>query len=235
MNRYWDLSEKQRAELSQEEVAAFLTVELMEKGVVKVEEPEYLPVEEIPGPDLVVYRLKAGWRKSEIAYLSAEEAANASKNAVVLADHYASGNTTNHVSEDKEIEIEPQKVYSLDSFTRNKVMIDRNKAAEASNKQLRDDYATAIRAQDDAMNGLWDDWNECRGKDRVNKRVVETYNQYLKNCKGQADIAFVFLSKAYTVEQIREAFAWCGIPSPVFPDPPEAVALQVAGVPGDDF
>lgn len=214
MNRYWDLSEKQRAELSQEEVQAYLNVELMEKGVVKVEEPEYLPVEEIVGPDVVVYRIKAGWRTSAIAFRTAEDAANAVKNAFVVSDHYVSGHTTEHVSEETDIKIEPSTIYSLDSFTRNKAMIDRNKSAEAANRKMREDYAVAIRAQDEALNGLWDDWNECRGKDRVNKRIVETFNQYVKNCKGQTDIARVFLEKAYSAEQIDEAFVWCNLSGP---------------------
>lgn len=215
MNRYWDLSEKQRAELTQEEVQAYLTVELMEKGVIRIDEPEYLPVEEVAGPDVLVYRLKAGWRKSDIAFRTAEEAANAIKGAFVISDHYVSGHTTQHVSEETEIEIEASTIYSLDSFTKNKILIDRNKSAEAANKKLRDDYAVAIRAQDEALNGLWDDWNECRGKDRVNKRIVETFNQYVKNCKGQSDIARVFLEKAYTAEQIDEAFVWCNLSEPI--------------------
>jgi len=214
MSRYWDLTEKQRAELTQEQVQSYLTIELMERGVVMVDEPEYLPIEEVAGPDLVVYRIACGWRKSDFAYRTAEEAAIAIKNAVPISDHYVSGHTTHHVSEDTEIKIEPATIYSLDSFTRNKIMIDRNKSAETENQKMRQDYATAVKAQDEALNGLWDDWNECRGKDRVNKRIVETFNQYVQNCKGQVDIARTFLEKAYAPEQINEAFGWCGVDAP---------------------
>ena len=47
MNRYWDLTNKQRSLLTYDQVKALLEVELMEKGVLAVPKPELITTEPV--------------------------------------------------------------------------------------------------------------------------------------------------------------------------------------------
>src|SRR6188768_1133977 len=57
MQTYWDLSDKQRSELTDEQFAAFLAVERMQKGAIKPPEPEYVDETQPTVPTVKVFRL----------------------------------------------------------------------------------------------------------------------------------------------------------------------------------
>ncbi len=58
------------------------------------------------------------------------------------------------------------------------------------------------------MSGVWDDWHGCRAKQRSADEVRKTFDEYLALCSQDESLAVTFLTKAYPVERIAEAYKW---------------------------
>lgn len=211
MNRYWDLSEKDRSELTQEQVESLLTVELMEKGVVKVEPPIKVQVEEISPPSLTLFCVKAGYRDPGCGYMKAEDAAEAARNAVALDYDYIGGVHYNKLGKGRDVEITPVQVYTPEELQLQRAKIERNNAAKAANTKADEEYKAACKAVEDACSGVWDDWFEQRSTRSRYERIVKTYKEYLTTCDGNEEIAFKFLRKAYLDPEIALALEWFGV------------------------
>lgn len=214
MNRYWDLSDKERSELTREQVEALMTVELMEKGVLKVEPPAVVPVEEMQEPSLQLFCVKAGYRDPGCGYLTAERAAEAARDAVAIDYDYIGGTHYNKLGKSNDVEIVPLKIYKPDELALNRAKIERNNAAKAANIKAESDYKSACKAVEDACAGVWEDWfKKCETGNRY-ERIVRVYKEYLTTCNGDEQIAFKFLRKAYLDPEITQAFEWHGIQDP---------------------
>jgi hypothetical protein len=78
MQTFWDLSEKDRAALTEAEVEQFIAAELMTKGVLRAKPLELLPEPTLPEPERDVFTIRAGgFNKLDIAFDTAEAAREA--------------------------------------------------------------------------------------------------------------------------------------------------------------
>lgn len=243
LNTYWNLTEKQRAELTSEQVEGFLDAELMEQGVLKV--PPLVLDPEIESPELAkrtFYRVRfRGQPDIELAFASAEAAATfAALKPLKTAREYLAGAWSHSVEHAFEL-IEPDVVTcqlaSSDDMRSVKGALDRAAKVRIENENKRDEHTKATREQTKVMDVLWSDWHRCRGLDRDHRRVVETFEDYKRIAGGNTTVAARFLLKPFTREQIAAAAEWCEVAIPVptsaeeFAPPPGAVAESVA----DDF
>lgn len=215
MNRYWNLSEQDRAALTSEQVKAFLDVELMEKGVTKVPSPEYQPIESVDIPKSqffeVLHKGEYSQTTTGFAFTTHEEAIA----FVALRPHsieskweYGSGNK--FIVQAKELVIAPVSLPTEHAMAEAAVVLKRNEAARRANDTLSNKHAEAMRAIEDATKGVWDDWNECRRKACRCTEVANTRQEYIALCQGDATLAETFLTKAYDSERISEAIEWFG-------------------------
>lgn len=215
MNRYWDLSEQERARLTKAQVEALLTVELMEKGVVKVEPPAFEPVDEVNVAKTVYFEIQ---RKCEysmtgtsILFTDAEKAQKFIELAPLWEDsRYEYGHDRKFAMPGRELSIKSVELPSEDVVANMATVLKRNKAAEDANATRRAEYAKAITAVEDATKGVWDDWQTCRAKARDAAKVKDTLAEYLGLCDGNTTTALAFLAKAFDEERIAEAKAWFG-------------------------
>lgn len=224
MSSYWDLSQKERASLTSEQVQYFLDVELMEKGVLKAVPPEFVPVEEIPEPDVTVYGIQCGWHSSRQVYVDVESAQQAAEGALALESDYIGNESIYRIGQRQEVTIEPRKVYSPELWQSSKLAIEKNKAAKKENEDRQKIYAEAVKKQDDILSGVWDDWHESRNLESSHARLIATWEKYVENCKGQEDIAATFLQKVYPNPAIEAAFEWFGKSSPLVKAEPVGAA-----------
>jgi hypothetical protein len=82
-----------------------------------------------------------------------------------------------------------------------------------SNKKKSEQYERECREQKEALKGLWDDWEACCSTDYDMRRVVTTFNDYVKTA-GDAQTASRFLAKVFSHSKIAEAAEWCGVEIP---------------------
>lgn len=212
MKTYWDLSEKERAALSREDVERYVDAELMMKGVLKVEPPKECA---IPDPPTVSRRnyhrgrhqSRYGTATTDVAFADAA-AAQTLLSAVVIEDDYETGlKVARTIFDLDEVTAVPE-----DEYVRHRSALQAHKSAIEANKKAREEFAAAAKKQDDALSGLWADWHECRQRDARLRKVIETFEDYKRIAGGDVAVAARFLRKPFTEEEIAEAAEWFGVP-----------------------
>ena len=178
MNRYWDMTKRERAELTHEQIEALLTVELMEKGVVKIDPPNLIPVIPIPEPDMVLYAPKAGYGTPDYGYRTADEAARMLNGAVTISSDYIGGKSIK-TAKTEDLEIAEVKVYSKELLTTHRVAIEKNNAAELENSKAKKLWEEADKKVSDATKSLWSDYYECQSLATRMCKVRDTYKEYV--------------------------------------------------------
>jgi hypothetical protein len=217
MQTYWDLSERERAALSREDVERFADVELMTKGVLRVVAPELEPMPTVPEPDRDVFTVShpsAG--RVDFCFATAEQArAFVALKPIRRAHHYVDGLWVDYLEESTEWKIAAERGVSEDLATLHRTDFFRAKEIKARNEKRTNNHQAAAKAQQEALSSLWADWNTCRDKARQLTRVADTFAEYSKLAGGDAATAFRFLLRSFTSEQVAEAVDWAVVALPV--------------------
>lgn len=214
MKTYWDHTEKERANLTLDQVEKLCKFELMGEGVTVVAHPGEPPAKpEIKDPKITVHGVVfkgSSYHTLEVWFHTREEAIAFSAMKPVRVDgDYRLGEKYESID-----------TYETQSFKEKEVynVIDGD-AFNAATKQYsaeKDSYEKALKKwkeDKDAANkcceGLWDDYTEQRDKLRDAQAVLSRWQEYVESCDGDTEIAARFLRKAYTAEQIALANDWC--------------------------
>lgn len=211
--RYWDLSERERSQLSEEEVQGMLAIQLMESGCPQPREPELLEVPKVEFEPKDYYAVVNGY--SSIAVFEKIEDAEAFLKLPLLEESYdyAAGSDYSFAKR-MDPKIVNKKLYTHQHVLDAKGLLERVELAKRHNKSEQDRYSVESKAAQDAVSGVWSDWQECRVKESESYAVRRTYEEYKDLCDGDADKAFVFLVKAKGADEVVEAFEWLGIVVP---------------------
>ena len=212
MQRYWDYSEKDRAELTEDQVESLMAAELMEAGVVRVESPAELCCEmpELTGETW--WTIKANYSLPGFAYRNADDAAKAMAGATPLNYEYIGGQHYHIIAGTrKDIEIVPVVIYDGASLQAHKSAAEKAAANKKANEAAAQAYLESSRAVDAVVNGVWDDYRKCQATKRRFKKIVDTQAEYTKICDGDERKARVFLAKAFPQPDIDAAFEWFGL------------------------
>ncbi len=226
MKTYWDLSEKERSELSEAGVEAFLGAELMTKGVLRVDVPKYddEPEEALP-PGLKVFRPKVsdgsawGGRNELNVGFETEEQVRAflALKPVSIFSEYVGGShhiVARPIRHDGETELQLVEVHAREKLEEHRGQLEKREAIRKSNAAKRDQYEKEAKAQKEVLDGLWSDWLRC-GRIAVEMlRILDTYNTYSETAGGDRETAFRFLRKVFTDDQILAAAEWHGFDAP---------------------
>lgn len=211
---YWDLSEEDRAALTQEQVDRYADYELMAKGVLRVSTLELEPVPEVPEPTHTFYRIsRDAWHKLDIAFRSAEDAAKfLALDPVLVESNYYGGRTSVESAKalGKDATISAHKLRSEEESSAVLTTVKRAAEITASNDKRREEHEKAVRAQESALVDMWTDWRKCRDRGAYLKRIVKTYDEYCETA-GNAVTAAKFLLKAFVREEIEAASKWCSV------------------------
>lgn len=218
MRRYWDLTEKERATLTDEQVRAYLDVELMEQGVLR-------PVPPTMEPELAAhvatekrYAIRyANYKKLDVVFRTAAAAEEFIQQGaeVVERDYDAQLDVFGALAD---ATIEPIEVATRDAALAARPARRENKDRRERFERAETQYREDLKAVDAACESMWSDWRACRDKALSNERIHATWNDYLRMSDGDRDVAWRFLAKAYSESRLREAFEWLGLTPP--PDVP---------------
>ncbi len=163
---------------------------------------------------MVLYCPKNGYSTCKFGYRSADAASKLMADAVAIEGHYINGEKINAIGDDP-VEIVEVRVYSPELYAANRVRIEKNIAANKENKTRREAFERSQNKVTEATKGVWGDYYECQTEGRGNKKIIDTYNEYLKHCDGDASKALFFLGKAYDPGVVSDAFDWFGMERPV--------------------
>ncbi len=211
MNRYWDKTEQEKATMTREQVQAYLDVELMEKGVVKVERPILQDLEPVEVPVTRMYEVqKKGSYSSEGTGWCFETMEEAQAFINARPFHYERDWQTDchYAKPAQEMMIGPIDVPNEADWAMQKARLEKNKAAKQANETVLKDYNKSIEEIQKATSGVWDDWRTCREKATRAQKVIDTRAEYVKLCNGDEAVAKTFLAKAFKEEEIAAADAW---------------------------
>jgi hypothetical protein len=212
MKRYWDLSKKERAHLTQEELNRFCDVHLMEEGVVVSK----LTLEEVPEePEVPMetgYRLQhesEGYTSTtSIVFKNEKDAATFMnlKGLRVIVYEYETKRDCLVLLERPSIQpiSMPRKVDLAEmkgSIRTINEIKDRNKAAER-------EYKEQLKKKEEVIQPLVDDYQECRDLDHLYETIHKTLIEYMFLAENNKDIAMGFLKKAYSEENIKNMIEW---------------------------
>lgn len=212
-NMFWELSDRQIAELSEEKVRTFIDIELMEQGILKMERPTFSDV------DALVYDKKefvtpvfigedGSTVESSVVFETREAAAEFLKlRPFVIERDWRLNCTIVKRVIDAKLDIKEQAEFS----SIQKIRIELEKSAKA-----REENDTKMRAWrehnekvDKASQQIWSAWFGAQRTFQHYKNIVSTFKNYVGLCSGDEDLAKTFLAKAFPPDEIEQAFEQC--------------------------
>jgi hypothetical protein len=206
MKTYWDLSEAERGELTQDEVQKYVDAELMLKGVLKVKPLVLDPEPTVPEPTTAVYVVRhSRYHEFGAAFDRIEDAkAFVGLKPKRLESHWLGSESVQAIGVSPEPEIVEVRVYGETELVAIKGELQRASAVRAGNKRREEEFEKAKKANDEALKGLWEDWTRCRDYTETLRGVAETFVDYQRTA-GDDALASKFLRKVYDGEVIAEA------------------------------
>lgn len=217
MKTYWDLSEKERAALTRDDLNRFIDAELMLKGVLKVGDLALEPEPEMPQPKRAYFRVVVGGNTTDIAFETAEQAAafRALKPLYLRTEYVGSySNRLSVIDEDRDPSIAEILAFTVNEFAQVRATATAAATVKDANTKKKTEHEKAAKVQADALSGMTTDWYECRDKHSSLERIVATFRDYVKTA-GDPTLAARFLGKVFSRDEIAEAAEWFGVEIPI--------------------
>lgn len=214
MKTYWDYSEKERSEMSRDDVSKLIDFELMTAGVLKPVSPKLTEVESVPvGGKVKFYgiRAKGNYGSDEnlgICFATIDEANKFMELNPLVRDYdYEVGSEFAYVKPVADRSIMVDELYTLEQINQFRSQLKQRKAATEENQKLTSKFNEESSKADNATKGVWSDWYSCQSKQRKLSGIVATFKEY-SNMTGDSQMALKFLRKAHALGDIVEARAW---------------------------
>lgn len=201
MKTYWENSEIERMNMKSEEVQALIDIELMTKGIIKVNPPVFKEIKSLDQFEKVIYYEVSGILFKTMEQASAFVQLNPLKESY---DYYGGGYEFKY-AEAADNSIKTTSLFKSDDIKINSVVFKGNKVAKEYNEAEEKKYKKELQIMDDATHPVWDDWHEKQATRYKCERINETYQDYLKMTEGNAQLAKDFLSKIYSESEINLA------------------------------
>lgn len=221
MNKYWDKTEQERATLTDGQVRAYLDVELMEKGVVKVEPPVLREVPKVKLETTTYYEVKYAGKYSPdtcaFVFATPEQAREFINAQPLKNDSDWELGDRQYASPCLEMTVGAIELPSEQGVLNSKSLLSEIKEAKEANTTTSSEYNTAQKAVEEATSGVWENWHLCQARQRECEDVRKTYEEYLTLCGDVTQTAVAFLEKAYSLDRIQAAADWLGDHRLTFP------------------
>lgn len=215
MKTFHDYADLEKANLTEEEVEGLLKYELMEQGIVTPQPPTPLPEDEPELEEKTYYRpsLKS-YSGLDCVFATAAEAEKfMALNPLILDSGYPS--YRNNVEVPTEPKVEIVKAISKSDYESAKGQIEGAAENKRKNKEAQEAYEEKLSAASASTNHIWTEWAEARSKKQVSQQMVDVYAQYLIDCDGNEEIALRFLGKAYSQNEIKDAYTFLEMDCPI--------------------
>lgn len=245
MKSYWDLSEQERAMLTDGQIEQYRKIQLMEEGVVEVPLP---PEPETVDPRLkskrfyvMKYKGKHSYREETgFAFESMEKVeAFIALGPLFIGSDYTCGDEYQFAKEAVELQVVPKDLFDPTDVQRVKAILVANKGAREEYDAAKKEAVKNSQKADKVLDRLYEDWSLCKTKLRRLRQIVATFREYVKlagdNPPDNYYTAMRFLLKAFSREEIKESRDWdlwmdvernIPIPEPETAKEPEPVEVE---------
>jgi len=207
-NRYWGLSDAERAELTEDQVREYCRTELMNQGVLEAKAPELLDETKPETETITVYvphRDDRTWATEiPIAFRTIAEAENFADLRPMYLEHDYSADV-NCAKPIINIKIERKEVLSEEELLRARIALEQVTANKKVNREAEEEFKKAAKAAAEVTDGVWDDWHRARRHARELDNVRETFSEYLTMCGGDSAVASKFIVKTFNEKLVKEA------------------------------
>lgn len=212
MRRYWDLSEKVRACLTEEQIEVLLSYELMERGVVRLPPPILEEIVPVATATTTVYGVRyGGYHETSVVFPTSEEAHRfLALKPMALESHYPLAERSTRALDDAAVFA--LSVLGSDALREAKGTLTENHARKDRNEEATKAYEKAEEAITAETADLRKDWHRCQDLERQCRRVLSTWKAYQGMTNGDLSIAWTFLLKAFP--GAADSFKWLGEPLP---------------------
>jgi hypothetical protein len=208
---YYDLPEKVRMNLSEEDFQAYAIYECMKEGVQVPLPARILPLPAEPEiKKQTIFQIVADNYYEIISFRDKEEAVKFLEfSSVVKVDHdYSIGSGYKYVKSYESLAVRQTEVYSLDSFTQLKEQLTAYKSIKTRNEEEQKRFDKEASQYLKVVDGMNEDRQQLWGDKRDFERILTMWKQYLQMANNDAFVATNFLKKVYSQEKIQEAYAW---------------------------
>lgn len=215
MQRYWDLTECARSELTEDEVKSYLGVELMEQGILKVPDLKLLKVPDVDiGEGTTFYEIEHQAEYSykqtlDVLFESAVDAdAFISMTVFGKETDYNIGSQYSFAKGRTGMTIKPVTIHTEQQIANQKAVLEEAKTKTEENEKRKAEHTKACKVMNDAVSGIWADWHKCLQLATEHQRIVDTEKEYMDLSGGDPAVAEKFLEKAFTKTAIKAARVW---------------------------
>ena len=205
MKTYWDYSEKERSEMTEDAVRGMLDMELMDRGVLKVVAPVLREIKPVNLPKRVFFEV------GPVIFSTMEQAAAFIALEPMTESYKYEAGWENKFP--KKMDDAPKQVSLTDeqSILNAITVLASNKSAKEENEKATKIYEEAAKKMEKTIGGVWDDWFRCRQVASDHKKVIDTLETYKAMTNGDAALAEKFLEKVFDAGQIHDALVWFGL------------------------
>lgn len=209
---YFELTDIERANLTDEQLDEYTKIALMEEGIVEVRKPIEPERSGSPAKGETYYMpvLKVVYdRESDFVFETHEEAEQfLSLRPIYYSKNYQTNRGVVETPSDVSVKTVQcfEKGLASDLDSKDSVF-----------NALYTQYKTELAAYEDYLEKrnavsvkINDDRSELLRKKYRSERLIEVWNDYVETCKGDQDMALTFLLKAYTESEIKEACRFTG-------------------------
>lgn len=192
---YWDVSERERHSLTEEDLAQFCKVELAEVGYVYPKPPKVMSEDAPTIETTTFYEPQIDrYNRLGIAFVTMEEAAAFLKlRAVEVADDYRTD--TRHSKPIVGMSIQSVELPSETQLDAVKQALAEAKGNKEANRKAREEFDKAVRTCDNLVENVREDFrNRVIHEERL-QRVRDTFSEFLEIAEGDPVIATRFLLK----------------------------------------
>jgi hypothetical protein len=204
MTRYWNLTIRQRTELTEEQLQKLLQVELMENGIVPAIEPALQDVPVAEPPNTI------GWRIGNVVFLEHASVEKFLQLAPCQADYEHRAGYENKVLKPYSQQVDMVQLYDEPAMQRNLAALQEAHAAKTHNEKAMKEYRAACDANHNATRALMDDYADCKRQLAEAEQVVRTFDEYVELADGNYHSAARFLAAAYKGRDVVAAFELAG-------------------------
>ena len=199
--KYSDLSEQERAALSQDEIERFIKIELMEEGIKEIEKPEPFGLQE---PKLAK---KKFYGVSGDLFTTPGNAEKYIQLRPSIKDYdYDVGSAFSYAEPRDALNIEV-----VELFDKSEVRERADELHTYSREKARWDarmskYELYLYQRNKIANKITEDWLACMTRAEEDAEVRRAFTEYLDLANGDSEVAMKFLEKTYGSDKVSRAF-----------------------------
>ena len=219
-----EMTDQESAIMTESQIESQVAIELMNEGVKAESKPALEPVPDPPSPPTVVV-----WEVSITthgSYAQAMATFDTPEDAQSFADLMPMRVESDYQSgvsyyQRGTYSIASRDITGQDEFNAIKAAAQGRKSIIARNEKRTEEYRKACKDFEAVNSSVYADWYRCLDIKANMETLAATFATYCRHTEGNERMAFKFLSKAHTMDDIRQATEWSGSPpNECYPDYP---------------